>query len=1078
MKTPNILNKPVEWIAPNGDRWILSNLASQQNLFRTLDGLTKITGDPKYRQAAMEAIEYAFANLRTPNGLFNWGGHSAYDVGADEACEKKFHEMKAFYPYYELMYEVNSEATKQFVGSFWSAHILDWSNLDMNRHGSLNERLEKPWRHKYEGGPVFFKGEGSSFISTGSDLYYAAAILFKLSGYKGPLIWSKRLAHRYVETRNPTTGIGGGVYSLRKDWPKHHLADDFKGHTVHKGSILNIGVWTDQEALRNLYEYVVVSPGVIGSGSYSPPICQFLIGEMLGAPGKEFQQWALEELSAWGQTAYRQEDNSWIPMLTDGTSLEGYVHKRDISSALKGTVIRAQKAGPRDFWAYALAYRITGDKFMWQMARSIAQGNDFGDIGADSEEETRLKMRTDCLDPHALLGFLSLHERSRKGQFLDIAERIGDNILSKRFYKGFFVPSKKHIYAKFDAIESLVLLQLHYKLVADCPRPPVVWPSRVFFSAAYRHKVRSSDSALIYTLTESPEPPISLSEAAAMGNTELVKSLIAEGADVNVREDNSYRAALHRAVMSGHTDIVEILLAKGADVNIPDGSSVTALYYAAEKGDKEIAELLIAKGADINVKRGNGDTPLHCAAMAGYKDIVELLIANGAKINAKNNEGQTSVDIAASQRRNEVVRLLIAKGADVSLHVAVRFGALAKKVEGLLQEGVDINAKDGSGQTALHHAVRGGHKELTEFLIAKGADVNAKAKGGNTPLTRAIRGGNKDIIRVLVTKGADVNFASEDDYPPLHYAVWNKDVELAKLLVNHGAKFDMKDKGGWTAFRYAASQGDRQLVEFFVSKGADVSSFHMAACVGDLARVKNFVEQGTDVNAKDKLGWSPLFWAASTGQTDVAEFLITKGANVNVETNNNSRPLHRVAQVGGRKLAELLISKGAEVNAKTKNGNTPLHNAASAGHREVIELLIAKGANVNVRSSRDRTPLHDAARRGHGDVAEALLVKDANIYAKDRLDQTALHLAASMGQKDMVALLIAKGADLNSRDVNGQTPLHLSVRQGRRDTAELLITKGADVNAKNKWGRTPLDIAVDRGHTEIVELFRKHGAKE
>jgi len=66
-------HEPVKWIAPNGDKWILSNLASQQNLFRTLDGLTKITGDQKYRQAAMEAIEYAFANLRSPNGLLYWG---------------------------------------------------------------------------------------------------------------------------------------------------------------------------------------------------------------------------------------------------------------------------------------------------------------------------------------------------------------------------------------------------------------------------------------------------------------------------------------------------------------------------------------------------------------------------------------------------------------------------------------------------------------------------------------------------------------------------------------------------------------------------------------------------------------------------------------------------------------------------------------------------------------------------------------------------------------------------------------------------------------------------------------------
>jgi len=57
---------PVKWIAPNGDRWILSNLASQQNLFRTLDGLTKITGDPKYKQAAMDTIRHAFDHERTP----------------------------------------------------------------------------------------------------------------------------------------------------------------------------------------------------------------------------------------------------------------------------------------------------------------------------------------------------------------------------------------------------------------------------------------------------------------------------------------------------------------------------------------------------------------------------------------------------------------------------------------------------------------------------------------------------------------------------------------------------------------------------------------------------------------------------------------------------------------------------------------------------------------------------------------------------------------------------------------------------------------------------------------------------
>ncbi|MFQ6035132.1 MAG: pectate lyase, partial [Sedimentisphaerales bacterium] len=136
-------HEPVKWIAPDGDKWVLSNLASQQNLFRTLDGLSKITGDPKYRQAAMEAIEYAFANLRSPNGLLYWGGHSAYNALADKPCGRGIHELKGFYPYYELMWQVDPEATKTFIEAFWSAHIIDWSNLDMNRHGKMNERLEE-----------------------------------------------------------------------------------------------------------------------------------------------------------------------------------------------------------------------------------------------------------------------------------------------------------------------------------------------------------------------------------------------------------------------------------------------------------------------------------------------------------------------------------------------------------------------------------------------------------------------------------------------------------------------------------------------------------------------------------------------------------------------------------------------------------------------------------------------------------------------------------------------------------------------------------------------------------------------
>jgi pectate lyase len=481
-------HEPVTW-KRDGKVWILSNLASQQNLFRVLDGLTTLTGDMKYRREAVKAIEYAFEHLRSPNGLLHWGGHIAYDAQADDLCMEQYsHELKCHYPCYELMWRVNPQATKQYLETFWAAHILNWANLEMNRHGSPKKAFGNPWDHDYKAEPVFFWGTGLSFLNTGSDLFYAGAMLAKLSGQDEPLVWSKRLAKRYVETRNPKTGIGGFQFNqsrtascapgIRGDRAQYQYGDDFKGHFVVEGTLF---------------------PCYGNTPQVKPWICQFLLGEALGDDGKEFTQWALEELTAWGKVAYRKKDNSFIPMLTDGTSMEGYVCKKDGYFGPKGRVLTAGRAGAMDFWTYALAYRTTGDAFMWEMARSIARGNDLGDIGASAADAPRLPDRTDCSAYAALLGFLELHKKTGKTAYLDLARKIGDNIMTTCFAEGFFVRSREHLYAKFDALEPLVLLHLYGTLKGTPSAVPTVWPSSSFFHCPHDGKGRTYDNSVIYS---------------------------------------------------------------------------------------------------------------------------------------------------------------------------------------------------------------------------------------------------------------------------------------------------------------------------------------------------------------------------------------------------------------------------------------------------------------------------------------------------------------------------------------------------------------------------------------------------
>jgi len=1002
-------HEPVKWISPKGnlstttetEKWILSNFASQQTLLRTLDGLSTVTGDPKYRDAAKQAIKYAFENLTSRNGLIYWGQLTAYDAQRDRVrgAYGPRHTIKQHYPYYELMWEVDPESTEQFIESFWSAHILDWSNLDMNRGVSLNKLpVAKGWDHEYdEEGPAFFKSKSGAFgfLPTGTSLIQAGTTLYRLSRQEQPFVWSKRLAKRYIDTRHPKTGISGYIYN--NSVPP--LGDDLKEHFADPRT-----TFFPSAPLRKTRP--ISGPEYTQAHSW---ISLLLVGDMLGEQGRDFSQWTLEELTAWGKVSYRKEDNSFTPILTDGTSIEGYVCKESNYYAPKGAIVKPLFADLTFFWAYAMAYRTTSDEFMWLMARDIGMGNSFGNIGRSPGGTPELQTDTSCSNVYGLLGFLELYNKTNKPEFLRMAQRIGDNIIDNQFYKGFFVPTRKHIYTRFDCFEPLALLHLQAAVKSRSGIVPQVWPSNPLFVPPYRYKQEAIDRFIIYTLTESSEPPMSLQEAAAIGDINMVSSLLEKGTEVDSWDDSLRKTALQHAAMRGHREVVALLISKGARIDAQDDyPGGTSLDYAAEGGHKEIVELLITNGADVNAKRlyhPEGDTPLHSAARTGQKDIVELLLAHGADVNHDNNNGFAPLHYAVQRNNLDLVKLLLANGAEISsIHVAAKVGDV-NKVTAYLDQGIDINAKDEQGKTVLFYAVRGNHKDIVKLLVAKGADINARDKGGYTPLCYAIWNDDKDLAGFLISKGADVTLTAEKDYPPIYYAVWNDDLDTVKLLVAKGAKFDVKVLDDRTAFHYALSQGSKDIVEFFVSKGADVSTFHGAACLGDLDRVKGFVEKGTDVDIKDELGWTPLYWAASTGQEEVAEFLIAKGADVGAKVEDSSTPLHQAARAGAIKLVKLLIDKGADVNGKNKRGNTPLHSAASAGHREIAELLIANGADVNAKTTNGWTALHRAALGGHRNVVEILISHGANVTVKDSRGRTAADWAGQRGHKEIVELL-------------------------------------------------------------------------
>lgn len=145
-----------------------------------------------------------------------------------------------------------------------------------------------------------------------------------------------------------------------------------------------------------------------------------------------------------------------------------------------------------------------------------------------------------------------------------------------------------------------------------------------------------------------------LMAAVTVNDTEAVRSQLASGTDVDLRYPfvngfNDDHTPLLVASRDGHIDIVRALLAAGADVNAVEPTfGAVPLHKAVYNGHADITEVLVAtKGVDLDFQGAtNGYTPLHDALWHGYEDCAQALIDAGARLDLVGHDGKTPKDIA------------------------------------------------------------------------------------------------------------------------------------------------------------------------------------------------------------------------------------------------------------------------------------------------------------------------------------------------------------------------------------------------------------------------------------------------
>ena len=285
--------------------------------------------------------------------------------------------------------------------------------------------------------------------------------------------------------------------------------------------------------------------------------------------------------------------------------------------------------------------------------------------------------------------------------------------------------------------------------------------------------------------------------AAAEGHAEVVGELIKAGADLRATLESGFTPLLF-AVREGHIEVVRTLVKAGVDVNeridsVPNwrhrgyGARLRPgagpLHVAVENGHFELAAYLLEVNADPDAADPNGYTALHAITRArrvalGDADptpegsgnmtsleFVRKLAAHGASLNARMhgpatiNLGETILGptgfLAAAQTADvDFMKILVDLGADplltnernsTVLMLAGRTTGTGEEVLAAmrlaLDLGVDIDAVDDNGETAMHAAAYKNRPETIKFLADRGAAIevwNRENKHGSTPLAIAV----------------------------------------------------------------------------------------------------------------------------------------------------------------------------------------------------------------------------------------------------------------------------------------------------------------------------------------------------
>ncbi|RWS19937.1 ankyrin repeat protein-like protein [Leptotrombidium deliense] len=250
----------------------------------------------------------------------------------------------------------------------------------------------------------------------------------------------------------------------------------------------------------------------------------------------------------------------------------------------------------------------------------------------------------------------------------------------------------------------------------------------------------------------------------------------------------------------GEIQVVRKLIAQGIDVNMRDCDGNTALHMAAKENRVEVLNLLLENGAFVNALNENGDSALHVSIQSKAIESIQLLLHNQIDVNCFNNEkcsalmcamaigSRETLTAAEIMLRNKIIELLIRhenidlrcvtsharkifEGSNY-LFYAIRLGNYFVVKQILEKDPSLLEISDAYGDYPIHRAAINNRLEILKLILSiDGGFLNARGLHKMTPLYYAVRHQSFDVIAYLLQQKANSNLATLEGYTSLHSAL-------------------------------------------------------------------------------------------------------------------------------------------------------------------------------------------------------------------------------------------------------------------------------------------------------------------